>query len=175
MVQCRVSTWQVGGRNKKGETWMARVIHENENMENPDEDSSRARGQLFKYVALQMGHQPRLFVFAVGISGPFARFYRFDHSSVCVSASFDYHEDPIPSFWEGEAAVAGLGGRRREAQRRSAGGLGSAPAISNPAVAARIYHDDVLDNPHPICFLGHLTTANESSAVAQPWLSSASG
>ena len=86
----------------------------------------------------------------------------------------DYHEDPIPSFWEGEAAVAGLGGRRREAQRRSAGGLGSAPAISNPAVAARIYHDDVLDNPHPICFLDHSTTANQSSAVAQPWLPSAS-
>ena len=67
---------------------------EQEGLEDPSYDSTDVREQLLKHASLQMGHQFRLFTFAVGIFESRARFYRFDPSSILVSESFDYHDDP---------------------------------------------------------------------------------
>ena len=55
---------------------------EQEGLEDPSYDSTDVREQLLKHASLQMGHQFRLFTFAVGIFESRARFYRFDTSSV---------------------------------------------------------------------------------------------
>ncbi|KAK7688398.1 hypothetical protein QCA50_008771 [Cerrena zonata] len=67
---------------------------DDDGLENPSDVSSRARDELFTYASLQMGHQFRLFTFAVGIYGSRARFFRFDPSACSVSASFNYYENP---------------------------------------------------------------------------------
>ena len=54
----------------------------------------RVQKQLLQYAAIQMGHQHRLFTFALGIYGRLARFYRFDPSCIVVSEIFDYHDEP---------------------------------------------------------------------------------
>ena len=67
---------------------------EQEGLEDPSFHSTDVRKQLLSHASLQMGHQFRLFTFAVGIFESRARFYRFDTSSVLVSECFNYHEDP---------------------------------------------------------------------------------
>ena len=67
---------------------------EQEGLEDPSYDSTDVREQLLRHATLQMGHHFRLFTFAVGIFDSRARFYRFDTSSVLVSESFNYHDDP---------------------------------------------------------------------------------
>lgn len=54
----------------------------------------KTRGQLYAYGALQMSSQHRLFVFAIGIYGKFARVYRMDRSSIITSTLVDYIENP---------------------------------------------------------------------------------
>ena len=58
------------------------------------DESLEVRGELLQFAAFQMAHQHRLFIFALGIYGHHARFYRFDPSSIAVSASFNYQDDP---------------------------------------------------------------------------------
>ncbi|CAL1710413.1 unnamed protein product [Somion occarium] len=69
-----------------------------------DSSSSRAKstlGQLFSYAAEQMSHH-RLWVFAVAIYGSYARFFRFDRSSIVISAPVKYMENSrifLEFFW----------------------------------------------------------------------------
>ena len=60
----------------------------------PSDTSVEAQKQLLQFAAFQWNHQHRLFAFAVGIYDSRARFFRFDPSSVAVSESFNYRDEP---------------------------------------------------------------------------------
>ena len=60
----------------------------------PSHESVDSRKQLFQFAAFQWDHQHRLFAFAIGIYDSTARFFRFDPSSVAVSQSFSYRDNP---------------------------------------------------------------------------------
>ena len=62
-------------------------------LENGSDKSTENRGQMFAYIAQLLERQFRLFAFAIGIYGNYARFFRFDHSCVVVSERFDIHEN----------------------------------------------------------------------------------
>lgn len=80
-------------RAKYMDGYRHKFVNEDDILDNPSGDATRARGQIFAYAALQMGHQFRKFVLAVGIYGNYACFYRFDTSSATVSETFDIHQN----------------------------------------------------------------------------------
>ena len=61
-------------------------------LDNPSHCATRSRGQMLTYAGLQMAHQFRRSVFAVGIYGSYARFFHIDPSSVVVSERFSIHD-----------------------------------------------------------------------------------
>ena len=55
--------------------------------------AAQTRGQIYSYASEALDNQHRLFVLALTICGDFARFYRFDASSVVVSELISIRDD----------------------------------------------------------------------------------
>ena len=62
-------------------------------LDGESDKAAQTRGQIYSYAAEALENQHRLFILALTICGDYARFYRFDASSVVVSEPISIRDD----------------------------------------------------------------------------------